>query len=187
MEQCKFPDSFSHGQFVKYINQAEISALVSSLAHRITENYQGKDLILVGVLKGSLTFLADLVREVSGVNLYIDFIEVSSVNKRGNNTPGTIRFNRDIGTNINGKHVLVVEEIVDNGRALEFIQKRLMLSGPLSVKTMTLFDKPYKRKTDIVPDFVGKKIDDCFIIGYGLDLEEYGRNFCDVHFLKYPN
>ncbi len=185
-EKYKFPDRFASNQFVKYINKDEIKGLIGSLGHTISKKYEGQELVIVGLLKGSLVFMADLIREIKNVKVYIDFIKVEAVGRDRENN-GTISISHDIKTNILDKNVLIVEEIIDTGRALEFVHKRLKSSNPRSIEIITLFDKPYKRAVPIKADLIGKKIDDQFIIGYGLDLENFGRNFEDIYFLKYPN
>lgn len=185
-EIYKFPDSFSSSQFVRYINKNEIQGLVESLGHTIGQRYEKEELIVIGVLKGSSTFMADLIREIKNVKVLVDFVHLGGTNHT-KDSPGTIRILKDIKLDIRDKHVLIVEEIIDSGRALKFLKQHLELSCPKSLQIVTLFDKPYKRTVDLTPDLIGKKIEDCFVVGYGLDLEEYGRNFTDVYFLKYPN
>ncbi|MBL7664258.1 MAG: hypoxanthine phosphoribosyltransferase [Bacteriovoracaceae bacterium] len=185
-EKYKFPNKFVSSQFVKYISRDEIKGLIGSLGHTISKKYEGQELIIVGVLKGSMMFMADLIREIKNVKVYVDFMKIESVGRDKEND-GTIVITKDIKTNILEKNVLIVEEIVDSGRALLFIKERLALSNPSSIEIITLFDKPYKRAVNIKADLIGKKIDDQFIIGYGMDLENFGRNFEDVYFLKYPN
>ncbi len=185
-EKYKFPDRFTSGQFVKYINRDEIKGLIGSLGHTISQKYANQELVIVGILKGSLIFMADLIREIKNVKLYVDFVKVEAIG-RDKESNGTISLSSDIKTNIHDKNVLIVEEIIDTGRALEFVHNRLKSSKPRSIEIITLFDKPYKRAVPIKAELIGKKIDDQFIIGYGLDLENYGRNFEDVYFLKYPN
>lgn len=184
--QLKFPSSFVSEQFVKYIDHSDILDITASLAHTISQNYNGQELVLIGALKGSTTFLADLIRKIKNVNLYIDFVKVSAVG-RHKESRGTIILEKDISTNILDKNVLIVEEIIDTGRALYFLKNRLAQSKPKKIEIITLFDKPYKRAVPITADYIGKKIDDQFIIGHGLDLENYGRNVSDIYYLKYPN
>jgi hypoxanthine phosphoribosyltransferase len=186
IETFKFPSIFVEDQFVKYVDREEIKGIISSLGHTINQRYAGEELVLIGILKGSMTIMADLCRELSDVNVYIDFLSVKAIGRSKENN-GTITIEKDISTNILGKNILIVEEIIDTGRALHFLKNRLQLSSPKSVEILTLFDKPYKRAVPIKADYIGKKIDDQFIIGYGLDLESYGRNFEDVYYLKYPN
>lgn len=185
-EKYKFPSSFVSNQFVDYIEDKEIKGIVETLGHTLSQKYQGQDLVLIGVLKGSMVFLADLVREIKGVKVYVDFVRLHAVG-RSKESHGTITISKDITTNIMDRNVVIVEEIVDTGRALSFLKKRLMLGSPRSLEVITLFDKPYKRAVNIQPDLTGKKIDDHFIVGYGLDLEDYGRNFENIYYLKYPN
>lgn len=185
-ESNKFPSSFVSDQFVPYINAAEIESITESLAHTIAQKYRGQELILIGVLKGSTIFMSSLLKKIKNVKVYVDFVKVSSVGRSKENN-GTIVISKDISTNILDKNVLIVEEIIDTGRALHFLKNRLIQSGPRSVEIITLFDKPYKRAVPIKADFIGKQIEDQFIIGNGLDLEEYGRNFSDIFYLKYPN
>jgi hypoxanthine phosphoribosyltransferase len=185
-EKNKFPGTFVSSQFVKYIDAKEIKGIVEALGNTLSQKYQGQDLVLVGVLKGSMVFLADLVREIKGVKVYVDFVRLQAVGRSKENH-GTITMSKDFTTNLMDRNVVIVEEIVDTGRALSFLKKRIMLSSPRSLEVVTLFDKPYKRTVNIQPDMTGKKIEDQFIVGYGLDLEDYGRNFEQLYYLKYPN
>lgn len=185
-EKSKFPSTFVSSQFVKYIDSKEIKGIVETLGNTLSQKYQGQDLVLIGVLKGSMVFLADLVREIKGVKVYIDFVKLQAIGRSKENH-GTITISKDITTNLMDRNVVIVEEIVDTGRALNFLKKRIMLASPRSLEVVTLFDKPYKRTVNIQPDLTGKKIDDQFIVGYGLDLEDFGRNFEQLYYLKYPN
>ncbi len=186
VEKNKFPDRFASTQFVKYIDRNEIQGIVESLAHTLSTKYEGQELIVIGVLKGSVTFMADLVRKIKNVKVYVDFVQLGSVG-RDKESNGTIRIQSDISCNILDKNVLIVEEIIDTGRALHFLHNRLASSSPKSLSMITLFDKPYKRAVPVKADLIGKNIEDQFIVGYGLDLEEVGRNLEDIYFLKYPN
>ena len=171
-EKNKFPSSFVSSQFVKYIDSKEIKGIVEALGNQLSQKYQDQDLVLICVLKGSMVFTADLIRQIRGVKVYVDFVKLQAV---------------DYTTNLMDRNVVIVEEIVDTGRALSFLKKRILLSSPRSLEVVTLFDKPYKRTVNIQPDMTGKKIDDQFIVGYGLDLEDYGRNFEQLYYLRYPN
>src|SRR5690606_12873239 len=182
----KFPDDFVSEQFVKYVDEKEIETIVDSLAHTLNEKYKGQELVLIGMLKGSMIFMSDLIRKLTNVKVYVDFIRVSS-EVRSKESEGSIVINKDISTNILDRNILIVQEIIDTGRALHFVKKRLELSHPRNIEIITLFDKPYKRAVPIKANYVGKQIEDQFIVGHGLVLDQYGRNFCDVHYLKYPN
>lgn len=185
-EKNKFPSSFVSAQFVNYIDAKEIRGIVETLGNTLSQKYQGQDLVLIGVLKGSSVFLADLVREIKGVKVYVDFVKLQAVGRSKENH-GTITMSKDFTTNLMDRNVVIVEEIIDTGRALAFLKKRIQLSSPRSLEVISLFDKPYKRAVNIQPDMTGKKIEDHFVVGYGLDLEDYGRNFEQVYYLKYPN
>jgi hypoxanthine phosphoribosyltransferase len=185
-EDGKFPSSIVSDQFVPYIEASEIETIIESLAHTISQKYKGEELVLIGPLKGSCLFLSDLAKKIKNVKVYIDFVNLSAVG-RSKESNGTIILSKDICTNIMDKNILIVEEVIDTGRALYFLRNRLQQANPRSIEIITLFDKPYKRAVPIKADYIGKQIDDQFIVGYGLDLDEYGRNFSNVYYLKYPN
>jgi hypoxanthine phosphoribosyltransferase len=171
--------------FTKYLNRHEIDAAVQSLANRINADYEGKQLVLVGVLKGAIVFMADLIRHLK-IETEVEFVRLSSYGK-ARTSSGTVTILKDISCDIRGKHVLIVEEIIDSGRTLKFLFERLQASGAASVEIVTLLDKASKRVVDVPVKYVGRPIDDQFLIGYGLDLEEKCRNLPDVYYLKYPN
>lgn len=185
-EFYKFPSDFVSDQFVEYIERSEIQSITESLAHTINQKYQGEELVIVGALKGSMLFLSDLLKHIRNVRIYVDFVKLSAVG-RSKESNGTIVIDKDISTNILDKNVLIIEEIIDTGRALHFLKERLKQSSPRNIEILTLFDKPYKRAVPIKADYIGKQIEDQFIVGYGLDLDGYGRNIQDVFYLKYPN
>jgi hypoxanthine phosphoribosyltransferase len=171
--------------FMKYLNRHEIDAAVQSVAARINTDYEGKSVVLVGVLKGAIVFMADLVRHLK-MDIEVDFVRLSSYGK-ARTSSGTVTILKDVQTDIRGKHVLIIEEIIDSGRTLKFLYERLKQSGPASVEIVTLLDKSSKRVVDVPVKYVGRSIDDQFLVGYGLDLEERCRNLPDIYYLKYPN
>ncbi|MFZ9595343.1 MAG: hypoxanthine phosphoribosyltransferase [Bdellovibrionia bacterium] len=171
--------------FTKYLSHTEISESIREVAQRINEDYEGKPIVLVGVLKGAILFMADLVRQLHG-SVEIEFVRLSSYGK-AKTSSGTVTLVKDIQADIRGKHVLIVEEIIDSGRTLRFLYDRLKASGPASVEIVTLLDKKAKRVIDVPVKYVGRTIDDHFLVGYGLDLEERCRNLPDIYYLKYPN
>lgn len=171
--------------FTKYLNKHEIDAAVQSLANRINSDYEGKQVVLVGVLKGAFVFMADLVRHLK-VDFEVEFVRLSSYGK-ARTSSGTVTILKDIQADVRGKHILIIEEIIDSGRTLKFLFERLKASGPESVEIVTLLDKASKRVVDVPVKYVGRPIDDQFLVGYGLDLEEKCRNLPDVYYLKYPN
>src|SRR4051812_13223695 len=171
--------------FTKYLNRHEIDAAVQNIAHRINTDYEGKKVVLVGVLKGAIVVMADLVRHLN-VDFEVEFVRLSSYGK-ARTSSGTVTILKDISADIRGKHVLIIEEIIDSGRTLKFLYDRLKASGPASVEIVTLLDKASKRLVDTPVKYVGREVEDQFLVGYGLDLEETARNLPDIYYLKYPN
>jgi hypoxanthine phosphoribosyltransferase len=171
--------------FTKYLTQNDIDVSVQSLAQKINQDYQGQDVVLVGVLKGAILFMADLARALK-MNTEIEFVRLSSYGK-ARTSSGTVTIIKDIQADIRNKHVLIVEEIIDSGRTLKFLYDRLKQSSPASVEIVTLLDKASKRVVDVPVKYIGRTIDDQFLVGYGLDLEERCRNLPDIYYLKYPN
>lgn len=171
--------------FTRYISKHEIDVTISEIAEKLNRDYAGKKVVLVAVLKGAFVFAADLIRQLTFDN-EIEFVRLSSYGK-GRTSSGTVTVLQDIHTDIRGKHVLILEEIIDSGRTLKFLYDRLDASGPESVEIVTLLDKTSKRVVEVPVKYVGRPIDDQFLVGYGLDLEERARNLPDVYYLKYPN
>jgi hypoxanthine phosphoribosyltransferase len=189
-EQKKFSSSFSSDQFSDQfsilIDQQEIQSIIQSLAHTLNQKYKDQELILIGILKGSMIFMADLIRQISEVKVIVDFVQIKSQG-RTKESQGSIIIEKDISTNIYDKNILIVEEIIDTARATNFLRKRIELSQPRSIEVITLIDKPYKRVVKFEANYIGKKINDQFVIGYGLDLDQTGRNLKDIYTLTYPN
>ncbi len=156
------------------ITASEIQEIVGELAREIERDYEGKELVLICPLKGSVLFLADLARKIK-LPQVIDFVYVTS--PKGE----SCRIMKDISVDIQGKHVLIIEEIIDAGRTLSFLKARLQASFPASLKVVALLDKPALRELSIQPDYVGRTIEDRFVIGYGMDSEELGRNYPDIY------
>lgn len=171
--------------FTKYLDRHEIAATVQKIAEQINKDYEGKTILLVCVLKGAIVFMADLVRQLT-VDHEVEFVRLSSYG-RARTSSGTVTILKDISADIRGKHVLIVEEIIDSGRTLRFLYDRLKSSGPASVEIVTLLDKASKRVVDVPVKYVGRATEDPFLIGYGLDLEERCRNLPEIYYLKYPN
>jgi hypoxanthine phosphoribosyltransferase len=160
----------------------QIAAKVRELGARIASDYQAKDLVLVSILKGALPFLADLMR-VTPIPLALDFMEVSSYGE-GTESTGVVRILKDLANPIEGRHVVVVEDILDTGRTLSYVLEHLRSQRPASVKLCVLLDKPARRVTPIVIDYRGFEIPDKFVVGYGLDYAERYRNLPFVGVLK---
>jgi len=165
-------------QMAPFLPEDEIKELVAQLAEQIEADYEGKEVIFICPLRGSVHFTADLMRKVD-LPQQVDFVYVTAV-ERG----GAIKIVKDISVNIAGKHVLIVEEIIDTGRTLSFLRSRLFASAPASLKIVTLLDKPARRELPIRADYIGKTIDDRYVVGYGMDSEEIGRNYKDIYTLK---
>lgn len=177
---------FDSRQFHKFLSEQEISDLLDDIAGKINADYDMNDrILLVGVLKGAFIVMADLLRRLHS-DVEVDFVRTANHGK-SLTSPGTISFVRDISVDVRKRHVIIVEEIIDSGRTLQFLYDRLKAANPLSIKVATLLDKRAKRLVKLNADYVGKTVEDQFLIGYGLDLEERCRNLPEIHALKYPN
>ena len=163
------------------IGRDEIDRMCQRLGRQISEDYAGKEIILIGVLKGAYAFIADLARCIT-VPLRVDFMSVSSYGS-GTRTSGVVRINKDLDSDITGKNIIVVEDIVDSGLTLKHLKELLTTRNPASIALCTAFDKPERRRVEIQVDYVGMKIPDEFIVGYGLDFDGKYRNLPDVSIL----
>lgn len=172
-----------HGDVLKIlITRDEIATRVGELGALITEDYRDKTPVIVSVLKGSLVFVADLIRAMDIMN-EIDFMVVSSYGSSVVSS-GAVRILKDLAISIEGRDVLVVEDILDSGKTLAYLSKLLAARKPASLRIATLLDKPSRREADITPDYVGFTIPDEFVVGYGLDYNEHYRNLPDIGVLK---
>jgi hypoxanthine phosphoribosyltransferase len=164
------------------ISEEQIQKRVAELGKQITEDYKGEDLLLVGILKGSVPFMADLMRRID-LNVRIDFIQVSSYGG-GTRTSGVVKIVKDLDSDITGKNVLIVEDIVDSGLTLDYLKSYLAGRGCKSLKIATMLNKPTGRKVDLEADYVGFEVDDLFIVGYGLDLDQDYRHLPYISWVK---
>lgn len=164
------------------ISEEELRKTVAELGARISKDYADKTPIMVSVLKGAFMFMADLVREVT-VPCTIDFMSVSSYGA-GTQTSGEVKIIKDLDTNIEGRHVIVVEDILDSGVTLSYLLKLLSARKPASIALCTLFDKPKRHKVEVKVDYKGIDVPDEFIVGYGLDYAEKYRNLPYIGVLK---
>ena len=164
------------------VSREEIQKAVASIGAQITEDYRGKDLFVIGVLKGGFMFMADLVREIQ-IPLQMDFIAVSSYGS-STKTSGVVRMIKDIDKPLDGKHLLIVEDIIDSGVTLKYLKEMFATRGPLSIRVCTIFDKPSRRKVEMKGDYVGVEIPDEYVIGYGLDYDGVYRNLPDLCVLR---
>jgi hypoxanthine phosphoribosyltransferase len=170
------------------ISRDEISKRVKELGAEITKDYDGQPIIFVGVLKGAAIFLADLAREVR-LDATFDFIGVSSYGNRpspsqelksGWDSTGEVKLTKDVDQTLLDKNVILVEDILDTGLTMTYLKKMLMTRKPKSLKIASLLDKPSRRKLPLEGDYVGFKIPDEFVVGYGLDYAEKYRNLADI-------
>ncbi len=164
------------------ISEEELSKIVKELGAKISEDYKDKNLLLVSILKGSVTFMADLMREIN-IACNIDFMAVSSYGS-GTKSSGVVKIIKDLDSSIEGKDLLIVEDILDSGRTLNYIKEILLARNPKSIRICTLFDKPERRDVDLYADYIGSKVPNEFIVGYGLDYNEYYRNLPYIGVLK---
>jgi hypoxanthine phosphoribosyltransferase len=163
------------------IESSEISKKVSELGKTITQDYKDKDLVIIGVLKGGFIFLADLIRHIK-LKIEIDFIRVSSYKEA--TQAGNIELITNPGISLRDRHVLLVEDLIDTGGTLDFVRKTIVSKNPASFKICALIKKEKRREIEINIDYVGFEIDDKFIVGYGTDLAQQGRNLPDIYVIE---
>lgn len=163
------------------ISEEELEAAVTKIGRQISEDYRGKDPIFVGVLKGCFIFMADLMRHVD-IDCSMDFMAVSSYS--GTTSTGAVKINKDLSEIIEGRHLILVEDILDSGVTLNYLKNYLMVRKPASIAVATLMDKPARRKADIYADYACFEIPDAFVVGYGLDYNERYRNLPYIGVLK---
>ena len=163
------------------ISEEELREKVSEMGKKISRDFEGKDPILVGVLKGCFIFMADLMRYVD-ISCSMDFMSVSSYS--GTSSTGAVKINKDLGEDIEGRHLIIVEDILDSGVTLSYLKQYLMVRKPASITIATLMDKPARRKADIYADYSCFEIPDAFVVGYGLDYNERYRNLPYIGVLK---
>lgn len=164
------------------VSEEELDAIVKRLAKQIDDDYEGKEWLMVGVLKGSILFMADLMKAMAN-DFKIDFVVVSSY-ADGTESTGRVNVLKDVSQSVVGKDLLIVEDIIDSGNTLSFLVKYFLAKGANSVKIVTLFDKPDRRKVEVPVEYVGMVIPDAFIVGYGLDYAEKYRTLPYVGILK---
>ncbi len=165
-----------------YFTEEMIHNRVRELGAELAVDYADKMPLVVGILKGSFIFLSDLVRHMD-ILCEIEFIAVSSYG-RGTTTSGEVKMTKALGDVVNGRHVIIVEDILDTGVTLEYLRSYLNLFSPASVKICTFLDKPSRRKASITADYIGYECEDAFFVGYGLDFAEHYRNLPYIGSLK---
>ena len=159
------------------VSEKKIKKRVKALGQKITDDYKDKSPIFIGILNGCYVFMADLLREIN-LDVEVDFVKIRSY--EGDSSTGTIKFRKDISADIDGRHVIIVEDIIDSGFTINFLVKRLRNSGPKSVAVATALFKKEVAKLDFKVDYVGFEIPPEFVVGYGLDYDEKYRHLKDV-------
>lgn len=165
------------------VTEEELAEAVKRLGEAITRDYQGKEVLVVGILRGASLFMADVIRQID-CYLEIDFMDVSSYGT-ATESSGEVKIIKDLDTSVEGKHVLIVEDIIDTGRTLQYLINLLKVRKAASIKICSLLDKPSRRiMTDVIVDYVGVKVPNEFVVGYGLDYEQKYRNLPYIGVLK---
>ena len=165
------------------VSEEQLREKVAELGARISRDYEGRDLLMVSILKGGAVFRADLMRAVT-IPCAIDFMVVSSYGGANMESTGLVKIVKDLDADLSGKDVLIVEDILDTGITLSNLLPMLRLRNPRSVKLCTILSKPSRRKVDLEPDYLGFEVPDEFVVGYGLDFDEKYRNLPYVGVLK---
>ena len=163
------------------VSEEDIQKRVNELAKQITEDYKDKSPIFIGILNGCYVFMADLLREID-LDVEVDFVKIRSY--EADSSTGTIKFRKDISADINNRHIIIVEDIIDSGFTINFLVNRLRGSGPKSVAVASILFKKEVAKIDFEVDYVGFEIPPEFVVGYGLDYDEKYRNLKDVMVLE---
>lgn len=164
------------------VTEKEIAAKVAELGKQISADYEGQEVLAVCVLKGAIIFAADLLRHLT-VDVSLDSISVSSYGD-STRSSGVVRFLKDLDESLEGRHVLLIEDIVDTGLTLKYLTENLWSRRPQSLKVCTLLDKPSRRQVELVPDYIGFTIPNNFVVGYGLDYGQRYRQLPHVGILK---
>ena len=163
------------------INKSKLEKRIEELGKQIEKDYQGKELVFVGILKGSVMFMSELAKNVKS-NVELDFMDVSSY--QGTQSTGTVTSNKDIRNSIEGKDVILVEDIIDTGRTLTYVLEYLKQKNPNSIKIATMLSKPSRRVMELNVDYIGFSIEDKFVVGYGLDYNEKYRNLPYIGYIE---
>ena len=164
------------------LSEEEIQEIVTRVGAEVSRDYRGKNLVLVSVLKGAVAFMADLMRAID-IPLSIDFMVVSSYGN-GTESSGKVKIIKDLDLDLSGQDLLLVEDILDTGRTLYNLREILKMRSPSSIKICTFLDKPERRQADIAADYVGARVPDEFVVGYGLDYSQRYRNLPYLGVLK---
>ncbi|MBR5438900.1 MAG: hypoxanthine phosphoribosyltransferase [Clostridia bacterium] len=164
------------------VSKEQLAKRISELASELDKEYNGKNPLFIGILKGSVFFTADLLKALT-IPCQMEFMAVSSYGKETKSN-GEVKLIKDLSVPIEGRHVIIVEDIVDSGNTLSYLKRILLQRNPASIKIITLLDKPDRRKVDLKVEYIGFTIPDEFVVGYGLDYDEDYRTFDEVYILK---
>ena len=165
----------------RLFTQEQIASIVQGLADQISKDYTGRELVLVCILKGAFVFLSDLVRHLR-IPVQVDFVRLASYGS-GMKTCGKIEITKDVEIPVEKKDVLIIEDIIDSGRTLQFLKDHLALSNPFSIKICALLDKKARREVEMEADYLGTEVDDLFIVGYGIDFNENYRHLPEIYYV----
>lgn len=163
------------------INKARLENRIEEMAKQIEKDYEGKDIVFIGILKGSVMFMTELAKNIKN-NVEMDFMDVSSY--EGTESSGDVRINSDIRNSIKGKDVIIIEDIIDTGRTLTYLIEYLKQKNPNSLKIATMLSKPSRRIMELNVDYIGFSINDEFVVGYGLDYNEKYRNLPYIGYIE---
>lgn len=164
------------------ITEEQIQQRAKEIGKQIAEDYRGEQIVLVGILRGAVLWMGDIMKNTD-LDMIIDFMAASSYGA-STKSSGVVKINKDLDTDVEGKHVIIIEDIVDSGITLSKLKEYLESKNARSVRICTLLDKPAGRKTDVKVDYIGFEVEDKFIIGYGLDFDQKYRNLPYISFLK---
>ncbi len=164
------------------ITEEQIKARAKEIGRQISEEFAGEEVMLIGILKGAMMWMADVMKNIT-LDCTIDFMACSSYGS-STKTSGVVKINKDLDSDIEGKNVIIVEDIVDSGITLSYLEKYLANRGPKAVRLCALLDKPSGRRNDLKADYVGFEVEDLFIVGYGLDYNQKYRNLPYISYLN---
>ncbi len=169
------------GEINVLINKAKLERRIEEMAKQIQKDYEGKEIVFIGILKGSVIFMTQLAKNIKS-SVALDFMDVSSY--EGTESTGNIKINKDIRDSIEGKDVIIVEDIIDTGRTLTYVREHLKQKNPNSIKIATMLSKPSRRVMELEVDYIGFAIEDKFVVGYGLDYNEKHRNLPYIGYIE---
>ncbi len=163
------------------INEKRLEKRIKEIAEKIEKDYEGKEIVFIGILKGSVMFMTELAKNIKS-DVQFDFMDVSSY--EGTESTGTIKVNKDLRDSIEGKDVIIVEDIIDTGRTLTYLLDYLKKKNPKSIRIATMLSKPSRRVLELNVDYIGFSIEDKFVVGYGLDYDEKYRNLPFIGYIE---